>query len=169
MVAFLAAVVAVAAAVAARHDILQIMSRSNYTKPYERLLVGFMALIVIGLAALLMNNLGEQPSAVVFSLVAFTISAAALLLTTYQSFSAARQLRMIESMLRAIHDAGRDFEKLAAEDRKLERELKADLALDHKIIAVLEEYGVGDDEKTRRQVAEQLSSLSAGDDHKQKP
>lgn len=136
------------------------MSRINYTKPYERLLIGFLALIVIGLAALLMNNLGQQPSAVVFSLVAFIISAAALLMTTYQSFSIARQLRMIESMMRAVHEAGRDFEKMAAEDRKLERELRADLALDHEIIAVLEEYGVGGDDKTRHQVAQRLSVLS---------
>lgn len=136
------------------------MTRRSYTKPYERLLVGFMALIIIGVAALLVNSLESQPEVVVFSLVAFAVSAAALLMTTYQSFSTARQLRMMESMMRAMREASHDFEELAAEDRKLERELKADLALDHKIIAVLEEYGVGDDEATRRQVAQRLARLS---------
>ena len=132
----------------------------NYTKPYERLLIAFMALIAIGAAALLINNLEEQPGVLVFSVVAFSISAAALLMTTYQSFSQARQIRMMESMLRTMRETGRDVEQLTVEDRRLEHELKADLALDHEIIAILEEHGVGASEATRRKVAKRLADLN---------
>lgn len=139
------------------------MARRGYVKFYERLLVGFMALIAIGLAILLVNNFDEHPSVMAFSLIAFTVSAAALLMTTYQSFSIARQLRMMESMIRAVHEAGRDVEQLVSEERQLEREIRQDMKLDKAVVAILEEYGIGVSEKERQAVAKRLASLASDD------
>lgn len=135
------------------------MSRRNYTKVYERLLILFMGLSAVGIAILLWNSLDEHPGVVAFSLIAFTISAAALLMSTYQNFATIRQLRMMESMLRTMREAARDVEELAAEDRKLEREIRQDMKLDQEVIAILEEYGVGDSADDRRAVAKRLARL----------
>lgn len=136
------------------------MSRhSNESKLNERLLIVFMALTAIGVAILLANSLGEHPSVIAFSLIAFTVSAAALLMSTYQNFATARQLRMMESMLRAMRQAAHNVEELTIEDRKLEREIRQDMKLDQEVIAILEEYGVGGSAADRKAVAKRLARI----------
>jgi hypothetical protein len=39
----------------------------------------------------------------------------------------------------------------------MEKEIVQDLRLDHAIIAVFEEYGIGDDQQTRAQVADKIA------------
>lgn len=93
------------------------------------------------------------------SLIAFVVSVAALIMTTLQSASIAKQVKITQKAARLVHEASRQIETLVAEDRKMENEIRKDLKIDQAIIAVLEEHGIGDDEASRRQVAHKISKI----------
>ena len=54
----------------------------------------FVGIAIVGLMVLFLTNLGKQPSDIAFSLIAFIISVAALVMTTLQSVSILRQVRV---------------------------------------------------------------------------
>lgn len=117
----------------------------------------FISLAVLGLLVLMVTNLGKDPSDIAFSLIAFIISVAALVMTTLQSASIARQVRITNHSARLVRETTAQIEKLVKEDRSLERDIRKDLAADEEIIAVLEEYGVGESKKEREKVAKTIT------------
>jgi hypothetical protein len=56
-----------------------------------------------------------------------------------------------------VSEATDRLEQLVAQDGKLEREIEKDIKLDRSIVAVLEEYGIGDDQVVRAQVASKIA------------
>lgn len=79
-------------------------------------------------------------------------------MTTLQSLSISRQVRMTERAARLVHETAEQLERLVKEDHKLEREIREDIRLDREIIAVLEDHGVGENDEERRAVATNISS-----------
>lgn len=131
--------------------------QERHEKVFFTLLRVFVALAIIGLVALIATNLNETPSVMAFSTIAFFISVAALVLTTLQSVSIARQLRITQRSARLVHETANRLEELAHEDQALARALRKDIALDRSIIEVLEEYGMGETEQGRREVAQKVA------------
>lgn len=129
------------------------MNPKNYRAFYLLLVKVFIVISVVGIAMLIYTGVHNGLSTIAFSLIAFVISVAALVMTTLQSLSIARQVRITQHSARLVTDASHKIEGLVREDRKMERELRQDLQLDHAIIAVLEDYGVGEDEVERKHVA----------------
>lgn len=112
---------------------------------------------LVGLGVLVFANLGEDPSHVTFSLIAFGVGVAALLITMLQSVTIYKQMQMTERAVREVRETGDKLEKLVRENMQLEKEVEEDIELDHKIIAVLEEHAVGDDDDARRTVAKKIA------------
>ncbi len=121
------------------------------------LLRAFVGLAVIGLLILVVTNLGKNPSDIAFSLIAFIISVAALVMTTLQSASIARQVRITNHAARLVRETTSQMEKLVKEDRALERDIRKDLAVDEQIIEILEEHGIGESKKERQIVAAKIA------------
>ena len=117
----------------------------------------FVILSVTGAGILIFTSVGHDPSQLAFSLIAFIISVAALIMTTLQSLSIARQVQLTERAAREVRETGTQLEALIREDHRLEREIRQDIKLDHEIIAVLEEHGVGDDDEQRHVVAKRIA------------
>lgn len=78
-------------------------------------------------------------------------------MTTLQSLSISRQVRITERAMELMRETDNQLEKLADEERKLSREIRQDLALDRKIVEVLEEVGVGNSADDRREVARKIA------------
>jgi len=133
------------------------MSIKNTQSFYINLVRVFVIVAVIGAAILIYTSLQDDPSNLAFSLIAFVISVAALVMTTLQSLSIARQVRITEKAARLVQETSKELKYLVQEDRKLESEIRQDIKLDHEIIAVLEEFGVGEDEDERRKVAARIT------------
>lgn len=133
------------------------MGIKNTQSFYINLVRVFVVLSVIGVAVLIYTSLQNDPSNLAFSLIAFVISVAALVMTTLQSLSIARQVHITEKAARLVSETSAELQYLVKEDRKLEKEIRQDIVLDHEIIAVLEEFGVGDNEEDRRQVASRIT------------
>lgn len=133
------------------------MSIKNTQSFYINLVRVFVIISVIGAAILIYTSLQDDPSNLAFSLIAFVISVAALVMTTLQSLLIARQMRVTQKAARLVHETSEGLKHLVQEDQKLEREIRQDITLDHEIIAVLEEFGVGDDEDERRKVAARIT------------
>lgn len=113
----------------------------------------FVGVALVGLIVLFLTNLGRRPSDIAFSLIAFFISVAALVMTTLQSISILRQVRVTKRAAHLVQESSDMIERLIKEDRTMERTLKEDLALDREIIAALEEHGIGDTADERKEVA----------------
>ncbi len=117
----------------------------------------FVVLAVLGFGVLLVANLGEDPSHVTFSMIAFLISVAALLMTTLQSISIIRQEQLTERAVREVRETGEQMKTLINSDHRLAHDVREDIELDHKIISILEEHGVGDSDEARHKVAKCIS------------
>jgi len=113
---------------------------------------------MLGLGALILTNIGKDPTHLTFSLIAFTISVAALLLTTLQSVSIARQMLITERAAKDVRETGEQLKELISKDQRLAKYVQQDIALDRQIIAALEEHGVGRDEQHRREVAKRIAA-----------
>ncbi|MDB5165372.1 MAG: hypothetical protein JWM00_262 [Candidatus Saccharibacteria bacterium] len=135
------------------------MSIKNTQSFYINLVRVFVVISVIGVVILIYTSLQNDPSNLAFSLIAFVISVAALVMTTLQSLSIARQVRVTEKAAQLVNEASQQIEMLVNEDRKMEREIREDLKVDQAIIGVLEEHGVGDSEAERQQVAKKLARI----------
>lgn len=132
------------------------MAHKNGQSVYY-LLVKITAIVAIIGAGLLLYTGIDTPGTTVFSLIAFTISVVALVMTTLQSVLIARQVRVTERAARLVHETGLRLERLETEDRLLERDIRKDILLDREIIGVLEEFGIGDNEEERKKVAQHIS------------
>jgi hypothetical protein len=133
------------------------MSIKNTQSFYINLVRIFIVVAVIGVAILIYTSLQDDPSNLAFSLIAFVISVAALVMTTLQSLSIARQVRITEKAARLVQETSGELKYLVKEDRKLEHDIRQDIKLDHEIIAVLEEFGIGENEDERRKVATRIT------------
>jgi uncharacterized membrane protein YoaK (UPF0700 family) len=133
------------------------MSIKSTQSFYINLVRVFIILSVIGVGLLIYTSLQNDPSNLAFSLIAFIISVAALVMTTLQSLSIARQVRITEKAARLVSETSEELRYLVKEDRKLEKEIRQDIVLDHEIIAVLEEFGIGESEDDRRKVARRIT------------
>lgn len=126
-------------------------------KMFFVLLRVFIVISVIGLLILIVTNINKNPTDIAFSVIAFIISVAALVMTTLQSVSIARQVRVTQRAARLVNETGRQLELLVKEDHIIEREIRKDIEMDKEIIQVLEEYGIGNNESERKQVASQIA------------
>ncbi len=116
----------------------------------------FVGVAIVGLMILFLTNLGKRPSDIAFSLIAFAISVAALVMTTLQSVSILRQVRVTKKAARLVQESSDMIELLIKEDKTMERALREDLAMDKEIVTALEEHGVGKDEDERKAVAKTI-------------
>lgn len=147
------------------------MSYRNDRTKYILLARVFVLLAFVGIGVLIFTNLGHDPSQVAFSLIAYVISVAALIMTTLQSLSISRQVQTTERAARLVHETAEQLKALVAEDHRLEREIRQDIRLDHEIIAILEEHGVGESDDERHQVASRIAqklSTSSSSTEKQR-
>lgn len=126
-------------------------------KMFFILLRVFIVISVIGLLILVATNINKNPTDIAFSVIAFIISVAALVMTTLQSVSIARQVRITQKAARLVNETGHQLELLVKEDRIIEREIRKDIEMDKEIMQVLEEYGIGNNESERKQVASQIA------------
>lgn len=132
--------------------------KTKTERPFYLLLQLFIVMAIIGGGMLLYANLGSDDiPAIGFSLIAFTVSVAALVMTTLQSISIARQVRVTQRSARLVHESSLKLEALVDENRRLERTIRKDIKLDHEIITILEEYGIGKNEAERRNVATRIT------------
>lgn len=135
------------------------MSYKNDRSLYILLIKIYIALSLAGIGVLIYTSLQTNPTNFAFSLIAFIISVAALVMTTFQSLSISRQVRVTQRAAQLVNEASKQIEILVNEDRKMEREIHEDLKIDQAIIGVLEEHGVGDSEDERQQVAKKLAHI----------
>lgn len=112
---------------------------------------------LIGLGLLIFTNIGEDPSHVTFSLIAFAISVSALLVTILQSITIARQMQITERAAHDVRETGEQLKALISNDNRLVKEVHEDIELDHDIIDILEEHGVGENEEVRHHVAKRIA------------
>ncbi len=116
----------------------------------------FVGIAIVGLMVLFLTNLDKRPSDIAFSLIAFFISVAALVMTTLQSVSILRQVRVTKRAARLVQESSDTIQLLIKEDKTMEKALREDLALDKEIIEALEEHGVGNNEDERAAVAKTI-------------
>lgn len=132
---------------------------SSYREDRERYVMlakVILVVAVIGIVALIYANIGNDPSHVAFSLIAFVVSVAALLMTMLQNLTITRQLRATERTTRLLHETIEGVGSLTRADRKLGQEVRADIKLDHEIVALLEQSGVFANEHERKKVARRI-------------
>lgn len=116
----------------------------------------FVGIAIVGLIVLFLTNLDERPSDVAFSLIAFIISVAALVMTTLQSVSILRQVKVTKKAAKLVQESSDMIQLLIKEDKTMERALREDLALDREIVVALEEHGLGNNEEERKAVAKSI-------------
>lgn len=133
------------------------MSYKSERKFYLNLLKVFVVLAFFGVAVLVYTSFTSDPTDIAFSLIAFMISVAALVMTTLQSLSISRQLRITEHAMELMRAADNQLEVLVDEDKKLSEEIRQDLLLDRQIVEVLEEVGIGDTAEERHEVAGRIA------------
>lgn len=134
------------------------MSYRSDRRFYTNLIKIFAVLAFIGIAVLVYTSYTTDLADIAFSLIAFMISVAALVMTTLQSLSISRQVRITERAMELMRETDNQLEKLADEERKLSKEIHQDLLLDRKIVEVLEEVGVGNSAEDRHAVAQKIAS-----------
>ncbi len=130
----------------------------KYEERFILLVKIFLVVGVIGLIAFFASNFDQKPSVIAFGLVAFVFTVAALIMTTTQSISIARQAKITKRASELVQETSKQLEMLVKEDRLMKEEIRQDLELDRAIVAALEEHGVGDDEHERKQVAKTIVS-----------
>lgn len=133
------------------------MSYKDIQSRYALLARVFVILAVLGVGALIFTYSGDNPSGLTFSLIAFVISVAALLLTTIQSTTIARQMQMTERAAREVRETGEQLKSLVGRDQRLAREVRQDIQLDHEILAALQEHGIGENDDQRHDVAKHIA------------
>ncbi len=116
----------------------------------------FVGIAIVGLMVLFLTDLDKRPSDIAFSLIAFCISVAALVMTTLQSVSILRQMRVTKRAAKLVQESSDIIQTLVKEDKTMERVLREDLALDKEIIGALEDHGIGDNEGERVAVAKSI-------------
>lgn len=134
------------------------MSYQSDRRFYTNLIKVFAVLAFIGIAVLVYTSYTTDLADIAFSLIAFMISVAALVMTTLQSLSISRQVRITERAMELMRETDNQLEKLVDEERKLSKEIHQDLLLDRKIVEVLEEVGVGSSAEDRHEVARKIAS-----------
>lgn len=111
---------------------------------------------LVGLAILIFSNIGEDPSHLTFSMIAFGISVAALLVTILQSITITRQMQLTQRAVHEVRETGEQLKNLVSNDHKLAKEVHEDIELDRELISALEEHGLGADDKERRKLAKKI-------------
>lgn len=117
----------------------------------------FIAISVLGLIILVATNY-QNPSQIAFSLIAFVISVAALVMTTLQSVSIAKQVRTTNRAAHLVRESMEQLKELIKEERLIEKEIRRDMKIDEEVIGILEEYGIGDTHDERRKVASKIAT-----------
>lgn len=125
----------------------------KYEERFALLVKIFLIAGVIGLIAFVASNFHQRPSVIAFGLVAFVFTVAALIMTTMQSISIARQAKVTNHAAELVRQTSKQLEMLVKEDRLMKDVINKDLELDRMIVSALEEHGVGDNEHERKKVA----------------
>lgn len=119
---------------------------------FQTLLRVTVLVAIIALVSLLITKRDTGPT-VAFDVLAYVLSFTALILTTLQSISIARQVRITRHASAKITETLHSIEKLTKAENKLSREIAKDTELDERVIAALSEQGVGSGEKERAVIA----------------
>lgn len=130
---------------------------SKSDRSFFILLQIFIGISVLGLVILIATNY-QNPSQIAFSLIAFVISVAALVMTTLQSVSIAKQVRTTNHAAQLVRESSEQLQALVKEERLIEKEIRRDMKIDEEVIAILEEYGIGDNHDERRKVADKIAT-----------
>lgn len=117
----------------------------------------FIGISVLGLIILIATNY-QNPSQIAFSLIAFIISVAALVMTTLQSVSIAKQVRTTNRAAHLVRESMDQLHELIKEERLIEKEIRRDMKIDEEVIGILEEYGIGATQDERSRVASKIAS-----------
>lgn len=112
---------------------------------------------LLGVGIMIFTNIGQDPTHLTFSILAFAIGVAALLVTILQSISIAKQLEITRKAAHDVRETGEKLKSLVTSDSRLVREIHEDIELDKDIISILEEHGVGDSEEVRHRVAKHIA------------
>lgn len=112
---------------------------------------------LVGIGLMIFTNIGQDPTDLTFSLLAFSIGVAALLVTILQSITVAKQLEITRKAAHDVRETGEQLKSLVTKDSRLVREIHEDIELDRDIISILEEHGVGDSAEARHNVAKHIA------------
>lgn len=107
--------------------------------------------IVASIALLLQK--GQFSSDVAFDLLAYIISFTALALTTLQSISIARQVRLTRYSTSKVSQSINQLDELIKVNQQLARVIEHDTELDQQIVAALSSHDIGRDKAHRAQIA----------------
>lgn len=107
---------------------------------------------IIGSVILLITKRGNG-TAIVYDFFVYAISISALTLTTLQSISIARQIRITRRSSGKITEAVNKLEELEVQERKLERAVMHDDVMERLVAKALHEAGVGNNDTERKRVA----------------
>lgn len=122
-------------------------------------------LAILGSAILLLNKKDTTGTALAYEMFVYAISISALTLTTLQSLSIARQIRMTRRSTGKITEAVNKIEELDHVERRLARIIMHDEAIEKVIIRALHESKVGANDKERAKIArivrEELNKTAA--------
>ena len=110
---------------------------------------------VIGLIALLISKRNAGPS-VAFDLLAYIVSITALVLTTLQSISIARQVRITRHAAGKITEAVNKINELAQVNEKLSKTVAKGQKLDEAIAEVLSYHAVGASKEERQKITRSI-------------
>lgn len=109
-------------------------------------------LAIMGSILLLVTKRDAGPD-VAFDLLAYVISVTALVLTTLQSISIARQVRITRHAAAKVTESINRLDELTAASQHLTQVIEHDTELDEKIVAALSEHAVGKNASDRAQIA----------------
>jgi hypothetical protein len=122
-------------------------------KVFHNILVVTAIAAIIGVIALILNNVFGGPT-IAFDLIAFITGVAALIMTTLQSISISRQLHITERSNDKLNETINTIEKLVMVDRKIAREVEEDSEFDHEIVMALTDGSI--DDQTRQEIADTI-------------
>lgn len=134
---------------------------SSYRTDRERYLLFARIIVVVaalGAVALIFANLENNPTHLAYSLIAFIVSATALVMTILQNLSISQQIRTTERSARLMHETAERLEELVKKESALARDVREDIELDHEILAALQEHGVGANDEERHAVAKRIAT-----------
>lgn len=107
--------------------------------------------IVVSIALLFQK--GRSGSDVTFDLLAYIISFTALVLTTLQSISIARQVRITRYSASKVSQSINQLDELIKVNQQLTRVIEHDTELDQQIVAALSSHDIGRNKAHRAQIA----------------
>lgn len=119
----------------------------------SHLVLRFITVFAILGSVILLINKRDSGTVLAYELLVYAISISALTLTTLQSISIARQIRMTRRSTGKITEAVNKLEELEAVERQLTRIVMHDEQIEKVIVKALHQAKVGANDKERARIA----------------